>query len=215
MSITSIHITRALLSQLFSNPGWHRILSHLTLADLESVSKSHPKLRKLVISHLTSGHPLTIDEETVWKYPIEGNHSLYNRYGSQATNIVIDGIFEYDIYRLFALFPNIHQLTMRNVQINDCNNLQLYPFSVRKLCLVNSQIKRNDQWMNRMSSLESLFLQGNNTMPINTMHLKSLTLINQSYYWGDPCNLKGILNLKELTINSWDTMPGLVKLIHL
>lgn len=153
--------------KLLDSPAWPKILLYLTLADLEQLSQSDQKLKRIVNSYLQNGNPLVIDSETVHLYPVNRqNESFYETTVSLVTNLVIIGLSEVDLDKIFKQFPRISKLTMRNVQIFRKVSPRYnknYPRKLRHLTLIDYDFDREflDQWLRKLNyTLLTLHLEG-------------------------------------------------------
>lgn len=104
-----------LMSLPLENPCWTHILSYLTLADIESVARCHSTLMEIVKSYLRTGHPLVIDQNTLWLYPARTNRHVYSKYGSLATNIELRELRPPSLLLLMPSFPKVQELTIRRM----------------------------------------------------------------------------------------------------
>lgn len=186
---------------MISSPGWDLILTYLTLADLENVSRTNSKLNKIVGSYLGRGSILTIDRDSVFKYPIASNRNMYANYGSLATDIVIDRVFKFDFIPLLGFLSNAQKLTIKNVTINGDGRVN-YPPHLTTLRLINTSVG----WLEleQLIHLETLLVQ-ESEIPIVVVKspcLKSLTLI------GTGISMTHALpKLTELTVDYWPRVP--------
>lgn len=205
-----------------SSPSSSTIPSELTIAGLETLTQTHPKLRKVVKSKLAKGRDLVIDEDTVWKYPIAQHSALYSKYASWATSIVINGVYEFDLDPLLRLFPNITGLTLRNVQMDlrTVHRMSVIacPLKLRRFRVIDSKLNLGN-WYEQMESLEELHFEGTDSVNLPDLtRLSQLTLlVPEVKSWSTTtCPL-----LKRLTINHcWnglkeEQIKGFTKLQHL
>lgn len=183
----------------FDTPAGTHILPYLSLADIEAVTRSHPKLKVIIESYFRAGHKLMIDEKSLWQYSVENNKDLYSKYGVLATNIEFHGLFGYELESLFPLFPNIAQLTLRKVQLCEKVKPSKYPRSLHTLNIVDSKMGWNwGAWVGEIASLQVLRLEGLGLSSLsNVQQVRSLTLINQSVYMPEYC----LPMLEDLTID--------------
>lgn len=62
------------------HPGWPHILSYLTLGDLEAFGQSHWELQALLNAYLEKPVKIIVDQETLWRYPLDLNRDMYHKY---------------------------------------------------------------------------------------------------------------------------------------
>lgn len=182
-----------------ANPCWNRILSYLPLSDIESLAKSHSRLKEIVKSYLREGNALLIDQETLWRYPIESNDNVYSKYGSLATTMEVTGFRNRSLLLLMPFFPKVQTLTVRRVYSGLYlkgsyeHNPSPLP-GVRRLTLIGySEEEKRD--LSPSETKEPLALPYMSS-------LQSLTLIRCTIneFWCNP--------LKRLTIDScWTAIP--------
>lgn len=167
---------------LQASPGWSQILSHLSLPDLDSFAQSHCKLSEIVDSYLSKENPLTIDMDTLCNHPIATHEYLYIRYGSRASNLIINGIPGVALRQLMRYFPNLRQLTLSHMTLEDVLCKGSCPFILRKLVLLNNKARGHESihGLSRIPNLKSLYLRGNDRVLLDSLpRLQSLTVINQ------------------------------------
>lgn len=211
-----------------NNPGWPRILSYLSLADINILAQSHPKLQMTVNVCLKNGHPLLINQDTLCKYAVSTHRDLYSKYGSIVTNLIVTGAYGYELETLFPLFPKVDNLTLKNLELNNryssdnvpaVQKVLCYPEGLRKLKLVNISwhYDLGEIWMKRCWQLESLHLEGNTFVLIPDLHiLNSLTLINQKASLDDlDCPFLQKITLNRYTDIQYEQLKAFPKLEHL
>lgn len=108
---------------------------------------------------LSNGHKLSIDDSTVSRYPIPERTDIYKQCGAYVKTLEVSCVTELQLKNILALFPNVSQLTLKNVSIVE-NRLESYPQSLRKLRLVNCKALYLINWLKDIrSSLEMLHLE--------------------------------------------------------
>lgn len=204
-----------------ANPCWNRILSYLPLSDIESLAKSHSRLKEIVKSYLREGNALLIDQETLWRYPIESNDNVYSKYGSLATTMEVTGFRNRSLLLLMPFFPKVQTLTVRRVYSGLYlkgsyeHNPSPLP-GVRKLTLIGySEEEKRDLSPSEtkeplalpyMSSLQSLTLIRCtiNESWWNQDRMRSLGLSGQFRYTRDLMRVvSGMRNLRKLSLDCY------------
>lgn len=162
------------------SPVWPHILSYLPLHDLHVFSLSHPKLKEIVHSYLDNGHPLLIDSDTLWKYPVSSHGEFYAAYGSRATNVVLNRAFPFELPMIFQRFLRILQLTLIKIDYEYEYEIATdsYPTEVRKLILIENDLSFSvsEKWLPRLHSLESLHLKDNKNVLLG--HFPTITSLS-------------------------------------
>lgn len=163
---------------LHNNPEWTRILSFLTLADLECLSQCYSSLKQIISSYLKNEHQLVIDDDTLFRYPIKHHKQLYDHYGSLTINLTINGCKIHSIETIYPFFRKIQQLNVNHVEGLCYLELSRHFPNLKKLIFTFNKAGANT--FEQTDSLQSLYLHGNRplVLPIYPQ-LESLTLIQQ------------------------------------
>lgn len=153
-------------------------------------------------SYLARGNPLTIDDESMWKYPFHTHPELYKRYGSLARNIVFDKVYGLDFDDVIQNFPNIRELTLKNLPIVYFERSG--PWPITTLRLINFiDIENFLGCALCYEAIETLVLERCRLRWFESVPgLLSLSLIDQEHSLNV---LKHCWNLTELTLDRW---PG-------
>lgn len=151
-----------------------------------------------------------IDADTLWKYPFASHTDLYTMYGSWTKNLVINGVYEFDLDRLVPLFSDITALTLRDVQMDvDMTEegekcATHYPSKLRQLSVIDATIYSEFlcEWLYQMDSLESLQIKSDfidiiDLKDLDLPNLRSLTLNLQESL----CTVLPCPSIKRLTID--------------
>lgn len=108
---------------------------------------------------LSNGHKFCIDDSTVSRYPVLERTNIYKQCGAYVTTLEVSWVMELQLKNILSLFPNVSQLTLKNVSIVE-DRFQSYPRSLRKLRLVNCKALYLINWLKDMrASLEMLHLE--------------------------------------------------------
>lgn len=185
------------------------------------LSQTHPSLNELVDSHLTSGNALLIDAESLWQYPVSTNPDLYTSFGSRATNIVFNGVHEFDLVALLPYFKIAYQMTLRNVKVQICKHEEFtFPSTLRKFRAICSPCAAHALDLSSVP-LECLYLEDDDNFfitPAPTIPtVTSLTTINIDVAYLSSAFPK----LRSLTLDVWqrhktyDRLQRLDRLEHL
>lgn len=163
-----------------------------------------------------------INADTLWEYPVSTNTDLYTSFGSRATNIVLNGVHEFDLEALLPFFKIAYQMTFVDVKDQTWKQDELtFPSTMRMFSLIRCTsliLRLGDNGI----PLESLYLEEDYdnlflTVAPKIATVTSLTAINVEIY----LITSTFPNLRSLTLRVWrrhrtyDHLKGLDKLEHL
>lgn len=169
-------------------------------------------------SYLKDGHQILIDDDTLWKFPMAEYRTMYDYFLSRATNVAVEAIHEFELNGLYEKYPQIQELTLRNMNIiYDCIRHRTLP-SLRTLIIIDSNVSNGalESYVIAAKSLRVLYLQGgtdtyfmkfpwrlesltvkNQKITMGNQRHRSLTSLTIDYFW-NCINNENILHFQNL-----------------